>query len=149
VTGARARIATAAVVTALVTGAGGCATVIAGGPDHVPIDTNPRGAYVYLNGQVVGQTPTIVTLDRRAPAQIQIYLPGFEPIVMLRDKSLNLWTLGNLLIGVLPIIVDLVTANFEAFDSTPILLGLQPLPPGAPQPQPPSAAPAPQPPAPY
>ena len=42
----------------------GCATIVAGGPDQVPVRTNPSGAYVYLDGQVVGRTPLVLTLDR-------------------------------------------------------------------------------------
>jgi hypothetical protein len=130
----------------------GCATIIAGGPDHVPVNTNPPGAYVYVNGQVVGQTPTVISLDRHdSSAQIQIYLPGFQPIVLVRDKSLNAWTLLNLLVGVLPIIVDLVTGDIQEYDDTPLALGLTPAGPGTtptppPPPYPPALAPAPPPP---
>jgi hypothetical protein len=109
----------------------GCATIIAGGPDHVPVNTNPPGAYVYINGQVVGQTPTVVSLDRHdSSAQIQIYLPGFQPVVLVRDKSLNAWTLLNLLVGILPVVVDLVTGDIQAYDDEPIALGLTPAAPG-------------------
>jgi hypothetical protein len=56
----------------------GCATIVAGGPDTIPINTNPPGAYVYLNGQVVGQTPMVLELGRsRSMADIRIYYPGF------------------------------------------------------------------------
>ena len=55
----------------------GCATVIAGGPDTVTIQTNPPGAYVYVNGVVVGQTPLNVDLHRSASmADIRIYSRG-------------------------------------------------------------------------
>ena len=33
--------------------AGGCATIVAGGPDDIPITTYPAGAYVYVDGKVV------------------------------------------------------------------------------------------------
>jgi hypothetical protein len=115
----------------------GCATLFAGGPDRVPINTNPPGAYVYVNGQVVGQTPMIVNLDRHMPeAQIQIALPGFRPIVIVRDKGLNVWTLANILIGVLPIVIDFITADFQEYDSSPIVFGLTPAGPNDPPPPP-------------
>ena len=72
----------------------GCATIVAGGPDHVPVNTNPPGAYVYVNGQVVGQTPVVVALDRHASeSTIQIAMPGFQPIILTREKSFNGWTI--------------------------------------------------------
>lgn len=130
-----ARYATiAALAVALTLGPAGCATVIASGPDQVPVATNPAGAYVYVNGQFVGQTPTTVSLDRDAPGQIQIYLPGFRPVVMMRDKSLNGWFIGSLLLfyTLIPLIVDLVTGNHVAYDEAPIAIGLTP--DGAPPP---------------
>jgi len=59
----------------------GCATLLAGGPDQIPVATNPPGAYVYVNGRFIGQTPTLIALDRGSNGLIQIYLPGFQPIL--------------------------------------------------------------------
>jgi hypothetical protein len=127
---------------------GGCATIFSRGPDEVPIATNPPGAYVYVNGQVVGQTPMTVELDRRNDdAQIQVFLPGFQPLVFTRDKRFNMWALANIFIGVFPIVIDLIDGDAQEFDGTPISIGLVP---GGPQSQPPvqgapgSAPPPPQ-----
>jgi len=103
----------------------GCATVFASGPDQIPVMTNPPGAYVYVNGQVVGQTPTMVALERSAPAQIQIYLPGFQPVVMAKYKSLNGWFIANILFFPLAI-VDLVTGDWQRYDTSGIAIGLTP-----------------------
>ena len=119
------RIATLAL--AAFVASSGCATIIAGGPDEIPIRTNPPGAYVYVDGQVVGQTPMIVTLDRkRSLGDIRIYYPGFMPVQVRRDKSFNVWTLGNFFIGIFPIVVDFITGDWEAFDDDEIALGLMP-----------------------
>jgi hypothetical protein len=134
----------------------GCATVFAGGPDEIPINTNPPGAYVYVNGTMVGQTPTLVHLDRHASsADIRIYYPGFQPVQLNRYKSFNFWTLGDFFILALifPEVIDFVSGNWQHYDEDPILLGLTPgagPPPyglqpqmGAPQ-QPPQQAPYPE-----
>lgn len=106
---------------------GSCATIIAGGPDEIPVTTNPPGAYVYLNGQVVGQTPMVITLDRsRAFGDIRIYYPGFNPVVITRYKNFNLWTIGNFFIGMIPVIVDIVTNNWQRFDEDEIAIALTP-----------------------
>lgn len=107
----------------------GCATVFAGGPDEIPINTNPPGAYVYVNGQMVGQTPTMVRLDRHADsADIRIYYPGFQPIQISRYKSFNFWTLLDFPIMALifPEVIDFVTGNWQEYDEDPVLVGLTP-----------------------
>lgn len=112
---------------ALATCLAGCATLISGGPDEIPITTNPPGAYVYVDGQVVGQTPLVVTLDRkRSVGDIRIYYPGFMPVAMQRYKHFNLWTIGNFFIGMFPIIIDFITGDWQAYDDDPIAIGLQP-----------------------
>lgn len=113
-----------AIALALMTG---CATIIAGGPDTVPIATNPPGAYVYVNGQVVGQTPMMVELDRsHSMADIRIYYPGFQPIQIMRYKSLNGWVFGNFFLAIFPVIIDIATGNWQRFDDEPIAIGLTP-----------------------
>jgi hypothetical protein len=105
----------------------GCATIVAGGPDTVPISTNPPGAYVYVNGQVVGQTPMVVELDRnRSMADIRIYYPGFVPIQISRYKSLNGWVFGNFFLMIWPVVIDIATGNWQRFDDEPIAIGLTP-----------------------
>ncbi len=104
-----------------------CATIVAGGPDDVPVSTNPPGAYVYLDGQIVGQTPMVITLDRtRSLGDIRIYYPGFNPVVITRYKHVNLWIIGNFFLGLIPIVVDLVTGNWQAFDDDEISIALTP-----------------------
>src|SRR5512142_1488681 len=116
----------------------GCATLMAGGPDEIPVRTNPPGAYVYVNGIVVGQTPMVVHLSRNAPSgYIRLYLPGYQPVDMIREKSLNLWIIADVfpwLALLFPIIVDLADGDWQRYDDSPIAIGLVPA-PNAPAPQ--------------
>jgi hypothetical protein len=114
----------------------GCATLFASGPDYVPVSTNPPGAWVYYNGTPIGQTPTTVRLERGRPAQIQIALQGFQPVLLERDTSINGWFFANLLwvYAIVPWVVDLVDGNWQRFDDTPIAIGLTPLAGGPPPP---------------
>jgi hypothetical protein len=127
---------------------GGCATIVAGGPDRIPVSTNPPGAYVYVDGQVVGQTPMVVTLDRsRSLGDIRIYYPGFEPVQITRYKSLNGWVFGNFFLGLWPVIIDFITGDWQDFDESAIAIGLRPgqaPPPYGMQPQMPQQQPYPQ-----
>ncbi len=107
----------------------GCATLFASGPDYVPVATNPPGAWVYLNGVAIGQTPTTLRLERGHPAQIQIALPGFQPLVFERYSSINGFFYLNIiwLAAIVPWVIDLVDGDWQRFDDTPIAIGLTPL----------------------
>ena len=107
---------------------GGCATIMAGGPDRVPVSTNPPGASVFVDGVLVGQTPLMLTLDRnRSNGQIRIEMPGFAPVILTRTKDINGWFWANLCLGgIVGIIVDLITGDVKRFDDTPIAIGLTP-----------------------
>jgi len=127
----------------------GCATLFAGSAT-VPVVTNPPGAFVYINGQPVGQTPTAIALEPDRPANIQIYLPGFQPVQMWRQKSITGWFWVNLLFWP-GFFVDLATGKYNKYDDTGIAIGLVPAagpPPEWYQPQPGYQPPQPMPPAP-
>jgi hypothetical protein len=117
---------------------GGCATIMAGGPDHVPVATNPPGATVIVDNMPVGTTPTVITLNREhSSGVIRLEMAGFAPITVVRAKNINGWFWVNLCFGgVVGIVVDLVTGDIKAFDDTPIVLGLTPAGPYPPQPPP-------------
>src|ERR1041384_2092911 len=117
------RIALAAVCLA------GCATIFAGGPDEIPVNTNPPGAYVYVNGKMVGQTPLMVSLDRHADnADIRIWYPGFQAVQLQRYKSFNYWVLLDfpILALIVPEVLDFVTGNWQEYDDDAVNLGLTP-----------------------
>jgi PEGA domain len=130
-----------------------CATIMAGGPDHVPVSTNPPGATVFVDNVPVGQTPVMVSLDRqKSNGVIRIEMAGFAPVTLVRGKSINGWFWASVcLTGLVGIVVDLITGDVKEFDDGPIAIGLTPAygapPPGpgpyAPPPGPPPYAPPP------
>lgn len=109
----------------------GCASVMAGGPDRVPVSTNPSGANVFVDNAPVGQTPMMLTLDRSKPkAEVRLELAGFEPITVVREKSINGWIFGNILIGgLIGVVVDAASGNATKFDEDPIAIGFGTNPP--------------------
>jgi hypothetical protein len=131
-----------ACVLGLVVLVSGCATILSGGPDAVAVSTNPPGAAVFVDNMHVGNTPTVVTLDRgRSMGHIRIELPGFQPVVMQRTKSMNGWFIASICLGIFPAVIDLITGDWQGFDETPIAIGLAPAPGYAPPPLPQGAAP--------
>lgn len=103
-----------------------CATLLGRGPDVVPLNTLPSGAYVFVNGEPMGRTPTQVTLDRDQPARIQLYLPGFAPLLVVRTKELNGWFWGSILMfsAVFPLVIDVATGNWQCYSDDPITIVL-------------------------
>lgn len=136
---------------ALVVAFTGCATLFAGGTT-VPVMTNPPGAYVYVNGVPVGQTPTAIQLNPELPANVQIYLPGFQPVQLWKHKGFSGWFWVNILFWP-GFIVDLATGKYQRYDDNAIAIGLTPSsgpppdwyqqqpPPGPQQPMPPAPGP--------
>jgi hypothetical protein len=107
--------------------ASGCATIMSGGPDRVPITTNPPGATVFVDDVPVAQTPALVALDRRGDGEIRLELPGFLPVVLVRSKTINGWFWVNFCLGFVGIIIDAATGNIQAFDDAPIAIGMTPV----------------------
>src|SRR5512147_1151061 len=103
----------------------GCATIMAGGPDRIPVSTNPPGATVFVDNIPAGQTPLMITLDRQhSSGVIRIELAGFAPVTLVRTTSINGWFWANLCIGgLIGIVVDVVTGDIKAFDDAPIAIG--------------------------
>lgn len=112
----------------LISAVTGCATIMASGPDHIPVATNPPGATVFVDNVPVGQTPMLVMLDRkRNIGLIRIEMFGFAPVVVARTPSINGWFWANICLGsVIGIMVDLITGDIKSFDDTPISVGLVP-----------------------
>lgn len=106
----------------------GCATIMAGGPDKVPVTSAPSGATVYVDNQPVGRTPTMIVLDReRSQGHIRVAAAGYEPAILVRSKQINGWFWANLCFGgVIGIVVDLVTGDVKRFDDTGIHVNLAP-----------------------
>jgi PEGA domain len=103
----------------------GCATILAGGPDLVPIDTKSQGAKVTLDGVAVGRTPCTVTFARSCEGVVKLEADGYEPSVVDQDKVLNGWFLGNILLGgLIGITIDLCTSNQGKYSTTPLVVEL-------------------------
>ena len=110
----------------------GCATLFAGGPDKVPVNSTPPGARVIVDGQEVGTTPMVVTLDRENnQGNIRVEAPGYQPATTVRSKSFNTMAILNCA-NVLFWGIDLITGNVKKFNTAPVNATLTPAGYGAP-----------------
>lgn len=105
----------------------GCATVITGRYESVSFDSSPQGARVAVNGQVMGTTPTQVTLHRGANSVVAIEKDGYAPKVFPLTTKLNpyFW-LDIALLSPLGVIVDFSDSAASSFDPATYAVQLAP-----------------------
>ena len=93
------RIGAIAVLTALLTG---CAVLFRGTTQVVPIESEPVGAEVFVDGERVGVTPLRVPLARGSAHDVVIRFEGQERRVRLSsniDETGGLWLLADAVPG--------------------------------------------------
>jgi uncharacterized protein YceK len=77
----------------------GCATVLKGTTQRVPIASEPAGASVIIDGQPAGTTPTKADLDRKHSHLISLELAGYEVENVPVINSVGGAVAGNILVG--------------------------------------------------
>jgi hypothetical protein len=132
-------------------GASGCATMLSGSSQSLHVSSEPSGARVFLNGALVGNTPTILTTRKGEPATIVGQYPGLPDATVVLGKQVDTMAVLNLF-NVLGWLIDMSTGAMWKFDRDRVVLQFQtpgwgspPVPYGAPAP-PYSPAYSPQPP---
>lgn len=104
-----------------------CASIIQPGPDKFMVDSNPKGATVFIDGQPVGQTPVMAYCSRSSECSIRIEKEGYQSFYMDKDKVLAGWFIGNLVLGgVIGGTIDLIGHNQGKYTEDPIYMQLAP-----------------------
>ena len=77
----------------------GCATIIKGTTQGVPISSDPSGADILVDGMLVGTTPTDVELKRKRDHLITIEKKNYSPksIAVVKNVGGAVW--GNIIAG--------------------------------------------------
>lgn len=78
---------------------GGCATVVKGSSQTVPVSSDPPGADVVVNNMQVGVTPTQVALRRKEDHLVTVQKEGYVPASVPVLKSIGGAVWGNILAG--------------------------------------------------
>lgn len=90
-----------------------CATVFKGGTQTVPVNTEPPGAEIIIDGVSYGTTPTSIRLDVDREYTILLRSPtGEERTFQLRNEIGTLWIVLDVVTGLVPVIVDAVTGDW-------------------------------------
>lgn len=105
----------------------GCATLFDSGPDHVMIDTEPKGVKVSLDNEFQCLTPCQVRLGRHSDGILTFDKEGYQPLRIDLDKSINGWFIVDLVlfpIGWLFIPVEIVTSNQGKYSQTTLFFDI-------------------------
>lgn len=77
----------------------GCATIVKGTTQVIPVSSDPTGARVTVDSSPAGTTPTTVTLSRKQNHMVVIEKEGFAPESVAVTKSMGGAVAGNIIAG--------------------------------------------------
>ena len=97
-----------------------CATIIQGEHQSVPVNSDPSGATVIVDGIEMGETPTTLSLKRGEDHTVVLQRDGYRDVTLRLDKDFDFVpaVVGNIFsFGLLGFAVDYVSG--AAYDLTP------------------------------
>jgi hypothetical protein len=103
----------------------GCATILAGKQANVSFSADPEGAQVYVNGSLMGKTPVQIKLENNKDYTIEFREEGYQTKTVFLSKGLGAgWLILDVVFGLVPVIVDAVTGdwNFLTTDNVKVAL---------------------------
>ena len=78
---------------------GGCASIVKGTTQPIPVSSDPTGADVKLDGNRVGQTPMTVEVKRKSDHLLTIEKTGYQPESVAITRNIGGAVFGNILAG--------------------------------------------------
>ncbi|MBS1493783.1 MAG: PEGA domain-containing protein [Bacteroidetes bacterium] len=95
----------------------GCATLFSGSNSEITLDSEPQGAKVLVNGVNEGSTPLKIKLKKGKDYVIDFVKDGFQKKSMRMSYGLGAgWLILDILCGLIGVIVDAATGNWNEFD---------------------------------
>lgn len=96
----------------------GCASIFKGVNEEVNINSEPNGANIYVNGQMLGKTPLQIRLPTKNTHYIEFVKEGYEKKTFILTSSIGAhWIILDILSGLIPIIIDAATGSWYSFDN--------------------------------
>ena len=94
-------------ISALAALSSGCATIVKGTTQDIPISSNPAGARVTVDGRSAGTTPTKVAMDRQLYHMVTVELENYEMEHVVITNSMDGAVAGNIIgLGLLGLAFD-------------------------------------------
>jgi len=109
----------------------GCATIFKGGEQRVPINSNPQGAEIIIDGVSYGTTPQIIQLEVQRSYDVTLRQGEQERIVTLRNRVGATWVVLDVVGLLIPLLVDASTGDWYELNPGEIVVdfteeGMQP-----------------------
>ena len=78
---------------------GGCASIVKGTTQPIPVSSIPTGADVKLDGNKLGQTPLNVEVKRKSDHLLTIEKPGYQTESVAITRNIGGAVFGNIIAG--------------------------------------------------
>jgi hypothetical protein len=112
---------------ALIASTSSCALIFKGDSQSVFINSNPQGAQILVDGNVLGTTPAKISLRSNRSYNITIRLAGRkDQNIVLNNHVGTLWIVLDILGGLFPLVIDAATGAWYEFDTTQLNVDLTP-----------------------
>ena len=94
-----------------------CATLFKGTTDEVNFASDPQAAEVYVNGQLMGETPIALSLKVNKTYTIEFRKEGYKSQTYTINNSVGAgWVILDVLAGLIGVIVDAATGAWYSLD---------------------------------
>jgi PEGA domain len=104
-----------------------CALIFKGDSQSVFFNSNPQGAQILVDGNLLGTTPAKISLRTNRSYNITIRLAGRkDQNVVLNNHVGTLWIVLDILSGLFPLVIDAATGAWYEFDSSQVNVDLTP-----------------------
>lgn len=90
----------------------GCGLALTGSRSIVPIDSYPQGAEVWVDGVKIGKTPLVYEAEAAKSQSVVLRGMGHEKTVRLEKRLNGEFILFDVLLGVVPLIIDGMTGGW-------------------------------------
>lgn len=97
-----------------------CASLLKGTSQEVSFRSTPSSAEVYVNGQFMGYTPLKIHLDSDRSYQVEFRMGNMRKVVYISKRLNAAWVILDILIGFVPVLIDLVTGAWYELDQTDV-----------------------------
>lgn len=105
----------------------GCATIFSGSNSDITLSSEPQGAKVLVNGSNEGTTPTTLKLKKGKDYVIEFVKEGYQNKTLRMSYGIGTgWLILDILSGLIGIIIDAASGNWNEFDISNYKASLEP-----------------------
>jgi hypothetical protein len=120
------RIAAIAIFSGIIWSLSGCATLFANKNPEVNMASDPQGAKVYVNDDLVGTTPVRIKLKNNKDYTVEFRKDGYQSKSYFLGKHVGGgWIILDVLTGLVPVLIDAVTGDWYELDNDNVHMVLE------------------------